>query len=225
MQYRAVIITLICFVFGGCASSHRSWTATYNATLDGVTGTARISAAGDRVLMKSHGQRKTSVSILRYDRGIAWLLAPTLGIYREIPLSALHKEFPLFFDPTIQIARTELGKELLDGRETMKYAVEITQNGAIFKGFLWEAVPPLPVPLRWEDERGRVATWEDVVVGPLSPALFEIPDGYKAADTPEMAQADTAPPEKAPISGTAAVPPPAPGPEGPPSAGVPPHTP
>lgn len=196
MQYRAVIVALLCIVLGGCASSPRSWTATYNATLDGVTGTARVSAASDRVLMKFRSQRKTSVSILRYDKGVAWLLAPTLGIYREIPLSALHNEFPLFFDPSIQIVRTELGKEQLGGREAMKYAAEITQNGTTFRGFLWEAVPPLPVPLRWQDERGQVATWEDVVVGPLSPALFEIPDSYKAAVTPDMAQAETAPLKK-----------------------------
>ncbi len=193
MQYRAVIVALLCIVLGGCASSNRSWTATYNATIDGVTGTAKVSAASDRVLMKFQSQRKTSVSILRYDKGVAWLLAPTMGIYREIPLSALHKEFPLFFDPSIQIVRTELGKEPLDGREAMKYAAEITQNGTTFKGFLWEAIPPLPVPLRWQDERGQTATWVDVVVGPLSPALFEIPDSYKAAVTPDMAHADTAP--------------------------------
>lgn len=194
MKYLAVIVTLLSFLsLGGCASSPRSWTATYNATLDGVTGTAKVSAVGDRVLMKFQSQRKTSVSILRYDKGVAWLLAPTLGLYREIPLSGLHKEFPLFFDPSIQIARTAVGKEQLNGREAMKYAVEINQNGTTFKGFLWEAIPPLPVPLRWEDERGAIATWEDVVSAALSPELFEIPDGYKAAPAPEQAEAGTLP--------------------------------
>ncbi|BBA71833.1 hypothetical protein [Geobacter sulfurreducens] len=175
------IAVLIALALGGCASSSPSWTGVYHATVEGVTGTARVSASGDRVRMEFSSQRKTSVSILRYDRGVAWLLAPTMAVYREIPLADLRRDVPLFFDPALRVNRTELGKELLDGRDTMKYAAEITQNGTTFRGYLWEAVPPLPVPLRWEDERGAVVSWEQVVPAPIPPGQFEIPGGYAEA--------------------------------------------
>lgn len=183
MRYLSFAVSiLILLAQGGCSSTRPSWTATYKATIDGTTGSARVSGSGDRVRMELQGQRKTSVSILRYDKGVAWLLAPTMTAYREIPLTDLRRDFPLFYDPSLAVSRTELGKELLEGREAMKYAVEISQNGTTFKGHLWEAMPPLPVPLRWQDERGPVATWEQVVLGPLSPELFEIPGGYRLVE-------------------------------------------
>lgn len=76
----------------------------------------------------------------------------------------------------------------------MKCAAEIIQNGTTFKGYLWEAVPPLPVPLRWEDERGAVVSWEQVVPEPVPPGQFEISGGYRAVAAPEMVRTETPPP-------------------------------
>lgn len=170
----------------GCAAAPVSWTGTYKATLNGVTGTATTYAKGDKVRMEFASQRRSSVMIARYDKDVIWLLAPTLSKFREISPNELYREFPLFTDPTIRIKRTEIGRESIDGREAMKYEAEIWYRGTTFQGFLWEAIPPLPVPLKWEDKNSKaVATWSDVQIRPVTAELFELPVGFTPVPPPK----------------------------------------
>lgn len=185
MDIRKIAIMAIASLLAGCAIQY-AWQGTYKATLNGNTGIAKVVVAGSKVRMESQGQRKTNTAILRYDKDLVWLIAPALGKYAEFNTNDLLREFPLFFDPSIKIDRKEVGRELIDGTETVKYAAQVTQGPIIFKGTIWEAIPPLPVPVKWQDERGGVAVWEHVETIPYSAELFEVPKGMERVEKQEQ---------------------------------------
>lgn len=187
MNIRKTAIMAIASLLAGCATQTAAWKGTYKATLNGNTGIAKVVVAGSKVRMESQGQRKTNTSILRYDKNLVWLIAPTLGKYAEFGTNDLIREFPLFFDPSVKIEKKEMGRELIDGKETVKYAARVTQGTTIFTGTIWEAIPPLPVPVKWQDERGGVAVWEQVETVPYTPELFEVPKGMERVEKPEQA--------------------------------------
>ena len=172
-----LLYVIILLFLAGCAANPVSWQGTYTATVNGVTGRTKVFVSGPKVRMEFQSPRKTSISIIRYDKDLVWLLAPTIGTYTEISTNDLHMDFPLFFDSRVRIDRTNPRQDILHGRETIKYAAVVSQGNLTFTGHVWEAVPPLPVPIKWEDERGRVAHWDDIAFIPYSPSLFEIPPG------------------------------------------------
>lgn len=176
---------VVSLLLAGCATHHPSWQGTYKATARGVTGTAKVVAAGPKVRMEFQSPRRTSTSIIRYDRDVVWLLAPTVGRYAEIGTRDLLREFPLFFDPSVKVEKTELGRESIHGIETVKYSVRVHQGNAVFEGLLWDAVPPWPVPVKWEGTSGEVAVWEGITSVAVDPALFEIPPGLARLEKQE----------------------------------------
>lgn len=158
----------------------------------------RVMAQGPAIRLEMTGGRRSSVAIARYDREVLWILAPSLGVYRELPLSAWEDRFPNFLRPGLRVEREPVGRSDVDGTAAYAWRVRVPRaGGPDFVGTLWEAKDLPGRPLRWKDDAtGLVVDWRNGTTGPLDPSLFELPPGLRRSDAP-------AAPERAAASGGA----------------------
>jgi hypothetical protein len=162
----------------------------------------RVSAQGEALRLEMLGARKSSVAIARYDRGVLWILVPTLGVYRELPLSAWEDRYPNFLRPGLRFEREPVGRSDVDGIPARAWKVRVPRaGGADFVGTLWEAESLPGRPLRWKDEgSGLVVAWRDGRAGRLDPSLFERPPELKRSDAPSRPRPADAPPSPLPVA-------------------------
>ena len=75
-----------------------------------------------------------------------------------------------------------IGREVVDGRETVKYRTISSQN---HRSYRWVDVQR-HFPIRVENEDGAVLSVDLIVEGPQSPTLFAVPGGYGKFDPLEL---------------------------------------
>lgn len=199
MSVRRVAATILAVAaLGGCAarraalpadgpraSDGRAFAADVVATQDGRTSRARVVATARRLRLEMEGQRRSSVAIARWDAGDVLVLAPTLGVYRTLPLAAWQDPYPNPLRPDLRIEREGAGERaVVDGIPARRWRVRVpAQHGArAFAGVLWEAEALPGRPLRWEDaESGLVVEWRNARELEPERGTFEVPAGYRPA--------------------------------------------
>jgi len=189
-QNFSALIAGILLLFGAsCATSGprgntvpapRGYTADMVVSAAGATTTSRIKIQGSRMRMEVLTGRRSSIMIVDYDRLKAWVLVPAEGKYKEVPFESLGDQIPHFFMPGLQIEKTTLREEDLDGVPAVRYhAVIACDDGAGYTGSLWESRDLPEFPLKWVDNASNVVvTWRNVRSIDLSSSFFEIPPGY-----------------------------------------------
>lgn len=126
-------------------------------------------------------EMKDATQILRFDKGVMWILMPRQKMYMERPITAApggsaHLKY---------LERKKLGQEVVNGISTNKYkTVAQDPQGNRLEGFSWLTADGVPVKNDMQYQSGghgaRVRTEiSDLKVGPQDPALFEVPPGYK----------------------------------------------
>lgn len=156
----------------------------------------RVAAQGDAVRLEMQGARRSSVAIARYDREVLWVLAPTAGLYRELPLSAWEDRYPNFLRPGLRFEREPVGRSDVNGIAAYSWKVRVPRDGGPdFVGMLWEAKDLPGRPLRWKDESsGLVVDWRNGRAGWLDPSIFELPPDLVRSDAPGPGGLADAPP-------------------------------
>lgn len=124
-----------------------------------------------------------SISIVRGDKKVMWMLMPGQKMYMEMPFSreTLSKALNL---PENKASMKLLGTEKIAGYETDKYESSVNTGKGPAKVTLWMA-KKLGAPVRMENaDKSFTQEYRDIKEGEVSDQLFDIPAGYKKMSMP-----------------------------------------
>ena len=126
-----------------------------------------------------------TVTIVRPDRKVVWVIIPRERTYLEMPLK---KKLPGQFlqIPDEAIAKRPLGKETVAGYETEKYQVMVREGGGPEIQMIWVA-PKLGTPVKMTSRGGNFSVeYQSIKEGPQADRLFDLPPGYKKLAAPDL---------------------------------------
>lgn len=130
--------------------------------------------------MKQMGMDKMVV-ISRPDEKVSYMVYPELKAYLEVP----QKEADGSPDD-FKVEITELGKEVVDGRPTIKNQAVITgKDGKQHQAIVWNAtdLKKFPVKMEQNEEGNQVTmTFKDIQLAKPAAAEFQAPSGMEKYD-------------------------------------------
>lgn len=143
--------------------------------------TGRVFVAGEKHRSEINMGGMESVTILRLDRRLGWMLMPAQRMYRELDLAEARRHAGTGPQEDVQI--DPVGSETIEGFETTKYRLVLKDGSA--GGFMWVTAAGVPVKMDLLQKEGRrkarvTITLRNLEIGPQDPKLFELPEGYGA---------------------------------------------
>jgi hypothetical protein len=138
----------------------------------------KIYVSGDKERQDASLGGKVVTTIIRRDKGVAWLLIPSSKQYQEVELDAtqlasIQAQFP-------DANKRLLSKEKLNARHTQKYAYSNADGSEL--GFAWVTNGVVVKSEIFEDlENGKpkaTIRLKNLQFGKQQASLFEIPSGY-----------------------------------------------
>ncbi len=140
----------------------------------------RIYIAGDRERQDASLGGETVTTIIRRDKGVAWLLIPRHKLYEEIEAGAASvASLPGQLDPRLG---TRLGEERLDGQPVSKIAMPMGEGRQVAYAWVSPEGLVLKAMIPADEQTGRPEArlrLQDVQFGRQDAALFELPEGYR----------------------------------------------
>ena len=179
MRYRikpfgTLLLVLMCFCLLGSVAFAQSFSADVLWISDKQTMQGKIYVSAEKIRSETAG----TVSIIRLDKKVVWLLMPTEKMYMEQafrPQNSVPSSEPI----PGEIERTFLGTESVNGVMSNKYRVSIKAENRVQAMFMWLMVDKdLPVKMSSDDGKWSVE-YRNIQLGDPDPGLFEIPVGYK----------------------------------------------
>ncbi len=154
---------------------------------DGGTATmGRIFIKGDKMRQEFLDGEGHTVTIVRRDKRLIWVLLPRERTYTEIPWQ-LRTKLPgqfLHIPPEARHKR-KTGQEKVAGIETEKYEVLVPggEKGTLRQCY-WLA-PKLGLPLKMTCPEQQISVeYQDIKEEPLPERLFELPPGFQKTSQP-----------------------------------------
>jgi len=152
----------------------------------GAATRGRIFIKGDKMRHEFLDAEGHTVTIVRRDKRLLWVLLPQERTYTEIPLR-LSTRLPGQFlhIPPEALSRRKTGQETVAGFETEKYEVLLPggERGTL-KQFYWVS-PKLGVPLKMTCPEKQIAVeYLHIREESLPDRLFEIPPGFRKMPAP-----------------------------------------
>jgi len=138
----------------------------------------RIFVKGDKVRREVSTSRGLTITILRPDKQLIWMVLPAQKAYMELPnLAEITGELQQFSQD--RAGMRSLGTETVNGYQCDKYETSFKTNGGSIKHFMWVA-RKLGMPLRITSPDGVLLTeYREIKEGGVPEALFELPAGYQ----------------------------------------------
>lgn len=142
------------------------------------TTTGKVYAIENAMRSEAEDKGKKSISIIRFDRKVMWVLMPDQKMYLEMPWG----------DPAewaaatkgAQAQRESLGTEQVGDFHCDKSRVTATYQGITNTYIEWAAKELDGFVVKRQDEKGSWSTeYKNVKLGSPDPSLFEIPTGYQ----------------------------------------------
>ena len=143
---------------------------------------ARVFAAPGMKRMEMHD----ATQILRFDKGVMWILMPKQRMYMERPIPSDSGGS----DNLKYLEKKKLGKETVNGISATKYkTVAQDPQGNRLEGFSWLTDDGILVKNDMQvSDGGRKmqvrSEISDLKVGEQDPALFEVPQGFSKFSMP-----------------------------------------
>jgi hypothetical protein len=119
-----------------------------------------------------------SITIVRPDKKVVWVIIPRERIYMEMPLT---KKLPGQFIqiPPQTFQKRLVGKDRVNGYEADKYEVTVLGGAGPEKQIFWVA-PKLGLPIKMEcRERQFSMEYRSIKEVKLPDRLFDLPPGYQ----------------------------------------------
>lgn len=140
----------------------------------------RVYVAGDRERQDASLGGGTVTTIVRRDRGVAWLLYPGRQEYEEVTLEAaatasVEARFA-------GLARQRLGEAVLEGEAVVHYGWVAGDGRVVAHSWVTADGITRRAELLADPATGAPAAvirLQDVRIAPPDPALFELPPGYR----------------------------------------------
>jgi hypothetical protein len=141
----------------------------------------KIFVKGDKVRQETVEEDETQIMIIRPDKKITWMITPEEKTYMEMPYQSEDKTFEEWTAEKEKKAKF-LGEETVSGMPCKKY--ETVEDGE--KTFFWISTQ-FPFPIKVEDSEVTME-YQNIKLGPLDNALFELPPGYEKMAMPIVPQ-------------------------------------
>jgi len=138
----------------------------------------------DKERMETNAQGMQSVMILRRDQQLGWMLMPAQRMYQKLDLARAQEQSGSQNADSVTIE--QLGAETIEGHDATKYKMLMKDGSG--GGFIWITQEGIPVKMDFLGKNGRdkarmTVTLTNLTIGAQDPALFELPDDYKAVPT------------------------------------------
>ncbi len=184
------LITGLLFAGHGSAvePSNAEYSATSVSEFAGGAIKSRVYHTPTKERRETTAQGMNSISILRHDRKVMWMLMPDNRMYMEMPLSKAPKDDLSAY----RFEQTAVGPEVVNGINTTKYKIVMTHgDGSKFSGHMWMTKEGIMVKLdavSADASRKQHIKTElfDLKIGPQPAALFEVPAGFVPMNMPGM---------------------------------------
>jgi len=147
------------------------------------TTTGKVFAMESAIRIESEEKGKTSVTIMRLDRKVMWILQPDQKTYMEMGnIGSSVAEMAATLQGA-KIQRDLLGSEQVGAYHCDKYRVQVTYEGKVYTSIEWDAKELDGFAVKKQGEKGEWSTeYQNVQLGPQEASLFEIPNGYQKLD-------------------------------------------
>ena len=146
--------------------------------------------AGDHAMrMEMQMRGMESISIVRYDKKVVWILMPAQQRYMEMPITGRAGVVAHLRDPDIKYELQDLGPDKVGDYACEKYRVHWSGQGEAHSSLVWIGTSgdAKGFAVRTEDEKtGAVSEFQNIRPGEPDVALFEIPAGYQKMEMPGM---------------------------------------
>jgi hypothetical protein len=141
--------------------------------------------SGTAATLKQIGMAEV-VSIIRPDKGLAYVIYPDQRVLLTMPLP---KEDSEGSGKAPQVSRTPLGKETIDGHPCVKNKVVVTDStGQTVEATTWDATDLNGFPIQIETQEKATTSlvrFKQIKFAPPAAGFFEPPSGfaqYESAD-------------------------------------------
>jgi len=164
---------------------------------NGKTHVSNIFYRDDRWRLEHQAIGPVSVTIVRKDKQVMWMLLSRLKHYKEMPYNAEQ-------DPKVQetlkgeLSRSAIGTETLDGHPTTLFEVQVQEGEQTAAYYQWLATDiHFPLKLMKKDGSWSVE-YRRVRLGPVSDFLFQLPVNFQPLeefDGPDRKERQSKPPD------------------------------
>jgi hypothetical protein len=150
------------------------FTADRITTIDGRTGKDALFYRDDMWRLEHHAGGPVTVSIVRKDKRIVWLLLSRVRHFKTVPYSG--EQDPMVTEKLAgEVSREEIGQETREGHQTTLYEVTTKQGERTEVYYQWLATDiRFPMRLMKKDASWSVE-YQHVKIRPLSDSLFQLP--------------------------------------------------
>lgn len=187
MRLRVLVAALAAVALSGCAgappvSTVRAPAYSAEQLIESTPGPFRnrVYVDGDRERQDASLGGGVVTTLIRRDRGVAWMLYPGRQEYEEVALEAAA---PASVEARFAgLARQRLGEAVLEGEAVVHYAWQAADGRVV--AWSWVAADGITRRAEWPADPATgappaVLRLQDVRPGPQDPALFELPPGYR----------------------------------------------
>ena len=188
-----IVSTLCGLLFAGSPVWALEFTADRITKVDGRTGKAVVYYRDDRWRIEHHAMGPVSVSIVRKDKQVVWLLLSRMKHFKTMPYSA---EQDLMVTETLtgEISREQIGTETREGHPTILYEVTTKQGELIESYYQWVATD-LHFPMKLAKKNGSwIVEYQHVKMRSVPDSLFNLPVNFQPLE--EFQQETTTEPKQ-----------------------------
>jgi len=142
---------------------------------------AKLFVQGDKLRQEFSDAAGQTVTIVRPDLKVVWIILPRERGYCEMPYK---KKLPGQFIqiPPEALNKRLAGKETVHGYEAEKYEFNLPKSGGLEKQTVWVA-PKLNSPVKMVfKERNFSMEYKNIKEGEQAERLFNLPPGFKKLD-------------------------------------------
>lgn len=123
----------------------------------------------------------TSVTILRHDKQMGYMLMPAQHMYQQLDFAQAQKQSGS--QAADQVDITQVGSETIEGQSATKYKMVMKDGSG--GGFIWITSDGIAIKMDMLSKSGRektrmTLTLTNLKIGAQDPQLFEVPADYKA---------------------------------------------
>jgi len=163
-----------------------AWGAEFSATMmvkdDAKVMPGKIFVHDDKMRQEFADERGQTITIVRPDQKVVWVILPRQGTYMEFPLT---KKLPGQFIqiPPQALGKHPVGQERLNGYDTEKYEVSVPVGRSLEKQTYWVAAK-LGLPIKMEcRERQFSLEYKSIREEKVPDRLFALPPGLQKLDS------------------------------------------
>ena len=163
-----------------------AWGAEFSASMlvkdDAKIMPGKIQVSNGKLRQEFTDERGQTITIVRPDLKVVWVILPLQGSYMEMPLTAkLPGQFIQI--PPRAVGKRLVGQERLNGYDTEKYEVSVPVGRGLEKQTYWVAAK-LGLPIKMEcRERQFSLEYKSIREEKVPDRQFNLPPGLKKLDS------------------------------------------